>query len=235
MDCTNCAAPLPAKTTRCPYCGTMNDVDLRGHSTVRRGSTERNCPRCRESLEAVLVQRSGGTVEIDQCPKCRGLFFDPGEIESVLDDASARAYTIDHQQLRLLVEEETPTHDFEQVAYVPCPDCEKLMNRQSFGQRSGVVVDRCREHGVWLDGGELRRLVRWAQAGGQQHAQNQAAERRANEEKLRATKPTIDTSALPSYDPSARTLLDDRERSSGYGDWILVEILGWVLRAVVRR
>lgn len=28
-------------------------------------------------------------------------------------------------------------------------------------------MDRCRHHGVWLDGGELRRLLEWKKAGGQ--------------------------------------------------------------------
>jgi hypothetical protein len=27
-------------------------------------------------------------------------------------------------------------------------------------------VDRCRDHGLWLDAGELRQLLEWARAGG---------------------------------------------------------------------
>jgi Zn-finger nucleic acid-binding protein len=30
-----------------------------------------------------------------------------------------------------------------------------------------VVVDQCRNHGVWLEGGELHRLMEWKKAGGQ--------------------------------------------------------------------
>ena len=40
------------------------------------------------------------------------------------------------------------------------------MNRSLHGKRSGVVVDRCRDHGLWLDAGELRQLLEWARAGG---------------------------------------------------------------------
>jgi len=43
----------------------------------------------------------------------------------------------------------------------------KKVNRQNFGERSGVVVDRCKAHGVWLDSGEFRRLAEWMKAGGQ--------------------------------------------------------------------
>ena len=41
------------------------------------------------------------------------------------------------------------------------------MNRKLQGQRSGVVVDSCREHGLWLDSGELRQLMEWSRAGGE--------------------------------------------------------------------
>ena len=180
MDCTNCSAPLPPKTTRCPFCGTLNDVDLRGRVTVATRATERDCPRCRETLVAHILQTGGKSVEIDRCGRCFGLFFDPGEVDSVLDGIETRADTVDHRQLMMLVEQETPVESIDQVAYVPCPDCGQLMHRRQFGQRSGVVADTCKEHGLWLDGGELRRLIRWTQAGGRQHD----AEQRAEKERL---------------------------------------------------
>ena len=160
MDCINCSAPLPAKTTRCPFCHTINDIDLRGRVTVKRGQTERDCPRCQQSLTAVMLGVGGEQVEIDRCLKCQGLFFDPGEVETILDGIEQKAESVDHRQLLTLIESETPTEDFETVSYVPCPDCQKLMNRRSFGQKSGVIIDSCHEHGLWLDGGELRRLIR---------------------------------------------------------------------------
>jgi Zn-finger nucleic acid-binding protein len=56
--------------------------------------------------------------------------------------------------------------DYAAVTYIKCPVCTKLMNRVNFGTKSGVIVDRCRDHGVWLDGGELRHLFEWMKAGG---------------------------------------------------------------------
>ena len=41
------------------------------------------------------------------------------------------------------------------------------MNRVNFGHRSGVVVDRCKAHGIWLDNGEITHLMEWKKAGGQ--------------------------------------------------------------------
>ena len=41
-------------------------------------------------------------VELDRCGDCLGLFFDPGELESILDAFESRAEEIDHGQLRHL-------------------------------------------------------------------------------------------------------------------------------------
>ena len=48
-----------------------------------------------------------------------------------------------------------------------CPVCSDFMQRKNFCVRSGVIIDCCHQHGVWLDGGELRRLMEWKKAGGQ--------------------------------------------------------------------
>jgi len=36
-----------------------------------------------------------------------------------------------------------------------------------FAYRSGVVVDHCKDHGIWLDSGEITHLMEWKKAGGQ--------------------------------------------------------------------
>jgi Zn-finger nucleic acid-binding protein len=51
-------------------------------------------------------------------------------------------------------------------AYIPCPECNKLMNRRQFAGCSGVIVDWCKAHGVWFDRNELRQIVEFIQAGG---------------------------------------------------------------------
>jgi len=40
------------------------------------------------------------------------------------------------------------------------------MQRYEYAAASGVHVDACREHGIWFDGGELRRIIQFIQAGG---------------------------------------------------------------------
>ncbi|MGA7992660.1 MAG: zf-TFIIB domain-containing protein, partial [Thermoanaerobaculia bacterium] len=50
--------------------------------------------------------------------------------------------------------------------YRPCPVCKKLMNRSNFGGGSGVIVDVCGPHGVFLDRGELTKIVDFLEKGG---------------------------------------------------------------------
>jgi Zn-finger nucleic acid-binding protein len=45
------------------------------------------------------------------------------------------------------------------AAPVHCPTCEGDMERLEFAAISGVVIDVCPDHGVWLDAGELERII----------------------------------------------------------------------------
>jgi Zn-finger nucleic acid-binding protein len=40
------------------------------------------------------------------------------------------------------------------------------MNRSVFGRVSGVIVDVCKNHGVWFDGGELSEVLLFLESGG---------------------------------------------------------------------
>ncbi len=50
--------------------------------------------------------------------------------------------------------------------YRPCPECTKPMNRHLFAPGSKVILDTCREHGVWLDEGEWPHLAAFLRDGG---------------------------------------------------------------------
>lgn len=43
------------------------------------------CPNCEETL--VMTERQG--VEIDYCPKCRGVWLDKGELDKIIEKASS--------------------------------------------------------------------------------------------------------------------------------------------------
>ena len=44
-----------------------------------------NCPNCNETL--VMADRNG--VEIDYCPKCRGVWLDRGELDKIIERSNA--------------------------------------------------------------------------------------------------------------------------------------------------
>jgi uncharacterized protein len=45
------------------------------------------CPNCDETL--VMTERQG--VEIDYCPKCRGVWLDKGELDKIIEKSAAGA------------------------------------------------------------------------------------------------------------------------------------------------
>ena len=46
------------------------------------------CPNCNETL--VMADRKG--VEIDYCPKCRGVWLDKGELDKIIDRSAEVEY-----------------------------------------------------------------------------------------------------------------------------------------------
>lgn len=163
--CINCAAPLPSNSIECEYCGSRNDTDLMGVHTYTTHELEsgRTCPRCSVTLQTIDL-KINGKFFIERCDQCMGLFFDPGELEALIDASVKHVYTINLKKLDNINAAMVPPKN--QVSYIKCPVCAQIMNRTNFGTRSGVIVDTCSDHGIWLDGGELRHLFEWKKAGG---------------------------------------------------------------------
>jgi Zn-finger nucleic acid-binding protein len=157
---------MPANSNCCQYCGVRNDVDLQNKHdyTVQTQQSERICPVCHIPLQTIDL-KVNGHLYIEHCQTCFGLFFDPGEIETLLDSSVSGVLNVNWQLIDNINQERYPTG--QKVKYVKCPVCQMLMDRVNFGYRSGVVVDQCRAHGIWLDSGEISHLMEWKKAGGQ--------------------------------------------------------------------
>ena len=190
--CSSCNAPLPDASLLCEYCGSRNDIDLMGihYYTTHEHDSRRICPRCLIKLKTIDLKLNG-TFLIDRCDQCMGLFFDPGELEALLEATVTNTFFIDRARLNNInMREQTKQRS---ITYIKCPICSKVMNRVNFGVKSGVIVDRCREHGVWLDGGELRSLFEWMKLGGklldQEHRERikRETEKRKKEERGKAS------------------------------------------------
>ncbi len=163
--CTNCNAPLPDGSLLCAYCGDRNDIDLKGihYYTTHEDDSPRTCPRCDVRLKTLDLKLKGKFL-IERCDQCLGLFFDPGELEAVLEATVSNVFLIDRSGLDgINLKRQSNQYP---VSYIKCPVCSQHMHRVNFGVRSGVIIDRCKAHGVWLDGGELRHLMEWMKLGG---------------------------------------------------------------------
>ncbi|MDW8361708.1 MAG: zf-TFIIB domain-containing protein [Myxococcales bacterium] len=166
--CEHCDAALA--TRRCPACFSLQPADARfcsGCGAALDGPAQplptdvspRRCPRCRESMIAVLAD----DVLIDQCERCGGVWIDRPQLQRIVEHAERAAGA--EAALGHLSPPRQPI-DTSAVVYLPCPDCDKPMMRRNFARISGIVVDDCNGHGTWLDHGELARVVRFVRDGG---------------------------------------------------------------------
>lgn len=159
----------------CPYCGVRQEIDLR-QLHFRDLSVEGaslSCPECRLPLQLIEVA-TNPPMKIERCGTCFGMFFNPGELEAVLHQQTEAAVRFDSLMLEQISADFGHRHE---VIYRKCPMCFERMSHLNFGGRSGVILDRCGTHGLWLDGGELRRLAEWWRAGGKLIHQNEEAAR----------------------------------------------------------
>jgi Zn-finger nucleic acid-binding protein len=134
----------------CPSCGAVGTPIAVGKASQNR------CPRCRVQLTVIAFSRAGA----EQCTTCSGLWFVPEDFEQLCAEADERA--VDggaRPQMPKLAPEPGEM-------YPPCAQCNQRMTRQNFAPNSGVILNRCRPHGVWLDKGELRQVVDFILAGG---------------------------------------------------------------------
>ena len=113
------------------------------------------CPDCNEPL--VVVELEG--IEIDRCAVCQGTWLDAGELEQIIELAGVAPGRI--------------TAAVESAPRGPrgprrCPRCNRKMDAVWLGEGAGVEVDHCPiGHGLWLDAGEMRAVVR-AFSGGEE-------------------------------------------------------------------
>lgn len=147
--CTRCGTMYPSDDARCPRCPPASGED--------RGGT---CPRC----AAALAPEAMGTVTVDRCTACRGLWFDGNEVEHVIDATTEGIPREEaHRLRRALPPSDLPV---EKVRYLRCVRCAEPMSRRIVAKGTGIIVDICAPHGVWFDTDEFRRFATWCAAGG---------------------------------------------------------------------
>lgn len=152
VACPSCFAMMFIGSKHCQRCGAAAVAavvkETRGHK----------CPRCKTELVLLTL----GSTTVLECEKCLGLWLDAPSFERICADR-------EQQSAVLGAASQSPagaTSTNSKVNYVPCPQCAQLMNRINFARCSGVIVDICKQHGIWFDRDELSRIVEFIQGGG---------------------------------------------------------------------
>lgn len=108
------------------------------------------CPRCDCTLRKVNYEG----VETDMCDNCWGFWLDKGELEVILESRELN-FSTEERDLILAV---LGPSDRLLTDPASCPTCGNTMELHRVDELLPIAVDRCREHGIWLDTGELKNL-----------------------------------------------------------------------------
>jgi Zn-finger nucleic acid-binding protein len=159
LHCPSCGAAIADDAARCQYCGAAltiaGEPGVEVVQTPGGNSSGRSCPECHGSLTDVHV----GSITIEECAACAGLWVRAEDFDQLRDNAQTRTEAL-HLPLH-----QTPGDEFA-VRYYKCPDCGELMNRVNYARTSGVIVNTCPAHGIWFDHDGLRRVIEFLGNGG---------------------------------------------------------------------
>jgi hypothetical protein len=101
--------------------------------------SRRPCPRCGE--EMWIVERKGQ--KLDMCHRCKGLWFDSSELDSVLGGEG---------RIELLIGIKASVRG----ERLECPECKSYMESKDI---FGIFVDMCPGcGGIWMDSGETEKI-----------------------------------------------------------------------------
>ncbi len=109
------------------------------------------CPRCAQTLNPTPL----GSL----CSRCEGCWFGFDQFDKVLRLSDLQ---LESSDIEPTLQCDTPGVALEHT--IKCPDCSLRMKRHVYMVDSGVLVDMCRDHGMWLDDGELTKIRQYLAA-----------------------------------------------------------------------
>ena len=175
MICSKCGRNANSKASRCMYCGGALILETRTEPI--------QCSACSQTM--IEIEEDG--VDIDVCPSCGGVWCDVGELETLIDVKQPIESRQNEGVLRQSNVYTSPSNDQNSVRF--CPICSRPMARENFSRSSGVIVDRCRFHGFFLDKDELNQIVDFAAQGGLNYQeQKDRLQQRADASKQKLSK-----------------------------------------------
>lgn len=152
--CPSCFGNAAVDMKHCPHCGTaVANSHLKEKSALK-------CPLC----ECVMSLAKIGIYSLHECIRCSGLWVGKNCFQAICTGEEEQEAI-----LRFRSEENSDgggNPNKRKRAYIPCPECGKLMNHKNFSHCSGIVLDWCRDHGSWFDRQELHQIVIFIRNGG---------------------------------------------------------------------
>jgi Zn-finger nucleic acid-binding protein len=105
------------------------------------------CPRCNLPLGV----EEHGDIVMETCDRCLGRWMDPDDLKAILD---VIRLPVRGQAVRTGVDLTDVTED------ALCPRCAEPMLPFNYAGDSGVILDKCPHcGGLWLDKGDLERVL----------------------------------------------------------------------------
>jgi Zn-finger nucleic acid-binding protein len=194
--CGSCGAHVASDAAGCSYCGAEIVRDDSQLSLIcpechgRNAEASRFCTACGVAFspEPVKVEgyelpcpvcgclmppRAVGGIGINECGTCNGIWAPMDRLDQLINraiEAQRAGKVLPAASHHPRVRGGNPAA--QGVAYRKCPECEAFMQRRNFRKTSGVIIDRCRNHGTWLDADELEKITGFVLTGGNPKADN---------------------------------------------------------------
>jgi Zn-finger nucleic acid-binding protein len=192
--CPTCMARISDRAKFCHHCGTRVAAE-----SVAGEETQLACPACGESH--FLSGRRVAEVPVLECGRCAGLWLGNDAFKQVSDRAAEGVVDVaEHFPPRQAAPAGAAIAVGQSQRYRKCPMCGQIMHRRNYARRSGVIVDVCREHGVWFDADELPRIIAWIRQGGLARSSREMAEEEAHRERLQKLERSTERAAWPHND-----------------------------------
>jgi len=217
--CPSCLARISNAARFCHHCGTPIAPE-----EIASDPTDRVCPACGPGHQ--LRSRALGTTGFSalECTTCAGLWVGESVFETLeTREREKAAPAADAKTLREEIAARPHVAPRGGAFYRPCPVCSTAMTRINFSRISGILLDRCRDHGIWFDATELEAALRWIQIGGERAA----ARREADEVKARASQERF--KVVPKTPEDARTITYGYdEHRQGF------EVIPWLIGTIFK-
>jgi Zn-finger nucleic acid-binding protein len=246
--CGSCGAQVAANAVNCEYCSSEIVRDDARLSLIcpecfnRNAEESRYCTACGIGFQPQQVEVEGvelpcpvcsclmpvrtiGGIGINECPQCNGIWAPDNRFDHLVAQACESVRNAE-PGISLGGSPRTRGRSpySSKVVYRKCPVCDAHMQRSNFQKRSGVIIDRCHEHGTWLDADELEQIAGFILEGGMGAAGERQYQMKSELDALRRREAAALARAIKG---ESITIDSARERSSnsGFLSMLLKELL----------